>query len=130
METAAGRSALQVDRGAGASLHRRPAPQPGNSEGAWPRTEAPCTVRPVRPRLRLWSLAALFGLASLDVSFAEEAADQSLDEVLITGSHISGTGAAGSQLIIIDREQIDASGYGRIEDVLATVTQNFNRANA
>src|SRR5262249_25897782 len=32
--------------------------------------------------------------------------------------------------ITITREQIDASGYGRVEDVLARVTQNFNRANA
>jgi iron complex outermembrane recepter protein len=86
----------------------------------------------VRTRLRSWFLAALFGLASLNapVWAGAEAADEPLDEVIITGSHISGTGAAGSQLIVIDRQQIDASGYGRIEDVLATVTQNFNRANA
>jgi hypothetical protein len=38
--------------------------------------------------------------------------------------------AAGSKLIVIGRDQIDGSGYGRVEDVLATVTQNFNRANA
>ena len=48
----------------------------------------------------------------------------------MTGSHIRGTEAAGSKLIVIGRDQIDASGYGRVEDVLATVTQNFNRANA
>jgi outer membrane receptor protein involved in Fe transport len=53
-----------------------------------------------------------------------------LEEIVVTGSHIRGTEAAGSKLIIISREQIDASGYGRVEDVLATVTQNFNRANA
>ena len=54
----------------------------------------------------------------------------SLEEVVVTGSHIRGTESAGSKLIVISREQIDASGYGRVEDVLATVTQNFNRANA
>ena len=48
----------------------------------------------------------------------------------MTGSHIRGAEAAGSKLIVIDRDQIDASGYGRVEDVLASVTQNFNRANA
>ena len=53
-----------------------------------------------------------------------------LEEVVVTGSHIRGTESAGSKLIVISREQIDASGYGRVEDVLATVTQNFNRANA
>jgi iron complex outermembrane recepter protein len=55
--------------------------------------------------------------------------DAELDEVVVTGSHIHGTDAAGSQRITIDRGQIDASGYGRIEDVMATVTQNFNRSN-
>jgi iron complex outermembrane receptor protein len=53
-----------------------------------------------------------------------------LEELVVTGSHIRGTEAAGSKLIVISREQIDASGYGRVEDVLATVTQNVNRANA
>ena len=48
----------------------------------------------------------------------------------MTGSHIRGGEGAGSRVILITREQMDASGYGRVEDVLATVTQNFNRANA
>ena len=53
-----------------------------------------------------------------------------LEEIVVTGSHIRGAESAGSKVILISREQIDASGYGRVEDVLATVTQNFNRANA
>ena len=53
-----------------------------------------------------------------------------LEEIVVTGSHIHGADAAGSKLVVIGREQIDASGYGRIEDVLATVTQNSNRNNA
>jgi len=53
-----------------------------------------------------------------------------LEEIVVTGSHIRGAEVAGSKVILISREQIDASGYGRVEDVLATVTQNFNRANA
>src|SRR2546421_493061 len=53
-----------------------------------------------------------------------------LEEVLVTGSHIRGAEVAGSKLIVISREQIDASGYGRVEDVLSTVTQNFNAVNA
>jgi iron complex outermembrane recepter protein len=58
----------------------------------------------------------------------QEATD--LEEVVVTGSHIRGTDAAGSKLTVITREQIDASGYERIEDVLATVTQNLNRVNS
>jgi outer membrane receptor protein involved in Fe transport len=53
-----------------------------------------------------------------------------LEEIVVTGSHLRGTAAAGSRLIVIGRDQIDNGGYGKIEDVLATVTQNFNRANA
>ena len=41
-----------------------------------------------------------------------------LAEIVVTGSHIHGADAAGSKLTVIGREQIDASGYGRIEDVL------------
>ncbi len=65
------------------------------------------------------------------VTVVNAAADAStLDEIVVTGSHIRGVETAGSKLIVIGRDQIDVSGYGRVEDVLATVTQNFNRANA
>jgi iron complex outermembrane recepter protein len=63
-------------------------------------------------------------------SIAESEDASTLEEIVVTGSHIRGTESAGSKLIVISREQIDATGYGRVEDVLATVTQNFNRANA
>jgi iron complex outermembrane recepter protein len=63
-------------------------------------------------------------------SMAKSEDASTLEEIVVTGSHIRGMEAAGSKLIVIGREQIDASGYGRVEDVLATVTQNLNRANA
>src|SRR6202163_984524 len=63
-------------------------------------------------------------------SIAKSEDASTLEEIVVTGSHIRGAEVAGSKLIVISREQIDASGYGRVEDVLATVTQNFNRANA
>ncbi len=53
-----------------------------------------------------------------------------LEEIVVTGSHIRGVATAGSKLIVIGRDQIDASGYGDVAGVMATVTQNFNRANA
>ena len=62
-------------------------------------------------------------------SIANSEDASTLEEIVVTGSHIRGADAAGSKLIAIDREQIDASGYRRVEDVLATVTQNFSRAN-
>jgi iron complex outermembrane receptor protein len=63
-------------------------------------------------------------------SIAKSENASNIDEIVVTGSHIRGAEAAGSKLIVIGRDQIDASGYGRVEEVLATVTQNFNRANA
>jgi len=83
---------------------------------------------------RIGLFVGLFCAAVARVAAAESPASTQettdLEEVVVTGSHIHGTDAAGSKLVVIDREQIDASGYGRIEDVLATVTQNFSRTNA
>ena len=60
-------------------------------------------------------------------SIAKSADASTLEEIVVTGSHIRGVETAGSKLIVIGRDQIDASGYGRVEDVLATVTQNFKK---
>jgi len=88
-------------------------------------------------RFRAGGLGLLTQYASLTLGQVQSESTQSaaedsaqLQEVVVTGSHIRGAEVAGSKLIVISREQIDASGYGRVEDVLATVTQNFNRANA
>src|SRR6267142_6963315 len=62
-------------------------------------------------------------------SIAKSEDASALEEIVVTGSHIRGVEAAGSKLIVIGRDRIDASGYGRVEDVLATVTQNVNRGN-
>jgi hypothetical protein len=53
-----------------------------------------------------------------------------LEEIVVTGSQVRGPEAAGSKLIVIGRERTDASGYGRVDDVLATEAQNFFRAIA
>jgi iron complex outermembrane receptor protein len=88
-------------------------------------------------RFRAAGLGLLIQYASVTLGQAQSESTQpaaedsaQLQEVVVTGSHIRGAEVAGSKLIVISREQIDASGYGRVEDVLATVTQNFNRANA
>jgi len=75
--------------------------------------------------------AALLNIASAAFADSDVATEDTswLEEVVVTGSHIHGTEVAGQKLIVIDREQIDASGYGRVEDVLGKLTQNFNRAN-
>jgi iron complex outermembrane recepter protein len=77
---------------------------------------------------RIARISLYVGCTCAGLAFAEEATE--LEEIVVTGSHIHGAEAAGSKPIVIDRAQIDASGYARIEDVLATVTQNSNRTNA
>ena len=67
---------------------------------------------------------------SAEATLANTQEATGLEEIVITGSHIHGADAVGSKVIVIDRQQIDASGYERIEDVLATVTQNSNRTNS
>src|SRR6202795_1304440 len=74
--------------------------------------------------------AAADGCPDPPCSIAQSEDASNLEEIVVTGSHIRGAEAAGSKLIVIGRDQIDASGYGKVEDVLETVTQNFNRANA
>lgn len=74
--------------------------------------------------------AALARGAAAEAPAADAQAAGDLEEIVVTGSHIHGADAAGSKLIVIDHQQIDASGYERIEDVLATVTQNSNRTNS
>jgi iron complex outermembrane receptor protein len=63
------------------------------------------------------------------VPVVNSAADD-LEEIVVTGSHMRGVETAGSTLIVTGRERIDASEYRRVEDVLATTAQNFDRANA
>jgi len=69
-------------------------------------------------------------MLSLGTVTVVNAAADDLEEIVVTGSHVRGVEAAGSKLILIGRERIDASGYGRFEDVLATAAQRFDRANA
>jgi outer membrane receptor protein involved in Fe transport len=66
---------------------------------------------------------------STDAPTPKTADTARLDEIVVTGSLIRDTEGAGSKLTVIGRDQIDASGYGKIEDVLATMTQNFNQNN-
>jgi hypothetical protein len=69
-------------------------------------------------------------MLSLGTVTVVNAAADGLEKIVVTGSHVRGPEAAGSKLIVLGRERIDASGYGRAEDVLAAAAQNFDRANA
>lgn len=56
---------------------------------------------------------------------SETNTQERLEEIVVTGTHIRGSQPAGARVIALGREEIDKSGYGRIEDVLATLPQTF-----
>ena len=57
--------------------------------------------------------AAANGCPDPPCSIAKSEDASTLEEIVVTGSHIRGAESAGSKVILIGREQIDASGYGR-----------------
>ena len=49
-----------------------------------------------------------------------------LEEVIVTGSHIRGAGVSvGSKVNIIDRAEIDTAGFSTVQQVLQSLPQNF-----
>ena len=48
-----------------------------------------------------------------------------LEEMVVTGSHIRGVEPVGSELFVIDRNEIDRSGLVTIEQLVGTLPQNF-----
>ncbi len=55
----------------------------------------------------------------------EYAMTESIDEVVVTGSHIRGVPLIGSQLIALTQSDISSSGYATVQDVLATLPQHY-----
>ncbi len=64
-------------------------------------------------------------VAQSETSIDEKAEQAPLQQVVITGSHIRGAEPVGTKVLVITRDDIDKSGYGRIEDVINTLPQNF-----
>jgi iron complex outermembrane recepter protein len=54
----------------------------------------------------------------------DSAVTQEVEEVVVTGTHIRGVKPT-SQVITIDRTEIEAAGFTRVEDVTARLPQNF-----
>ena len=66
-------------------------------------------------------------------SGTDDAEQNVVDEIIVTGSQIRGTAAAGVNVITIDREAIELSGLATTQEILQSVPQNFgdgaNEAN-
>jgi len=54
----------------------------------------------------------------------------SIDEVIVTGSHIKGIQGQTNAVIVIDRAQIDQSGYSSTPDLFRSLPQNFQSGGA
>jgi outer membrane receptor protein involved in Fe transport len=67
--------------------------------------------------------------AGMDKGSAPKDSDQLgkawLEEIVVTGTSIRGAAPVGSDLLVIDREQIQKSGYGDIGQVIQSLPQNF-----
>jgi outer membrane receptor protein involved in Fe transport len=55
---------------------------------------------------------------------------EQLEEIVVTGSHIRGIENKTNPVIVIDRAQIDQSGYSSTQDLFRSLPQNFQSANA
>lgn len=53
-----------------------------------------------------------------------------LDEVIVTGTHIRGIDNKTNPIIVIDRDQIDRSGYSSTQDLFRALPQNFTSGDA
>jgi iron complex outermembrane recepter protein len=56
-------------------------------------------------------------------------ADQ-LEEIIVTGTHIRGIDNKTNPVIVIDRDQIDRSGYSSTQDLIRALPQNFSSGEA
>lgn len=48
-----------------------------------------------------------------------------LEEVIVTGSHIRGSGQVGGSVIVMDRQYIEQSGFAGVPDLFKSLPQNF-----
>jgi iron complex outermembrane recepter protein len=64
-------------------------------------------------------------VAKNDASHQHEKNPAALEEIVVTGTHIRGI-APSSPVIIIDREQIERSGYTDAGEVIRSLPQNFS----
>jgi iron complex outermembrane recepter protein len=65
-----------------------------------------------------------------DSSSSSSAGKEDLEEVVVTGTHIRGISNSTSPVIVIDRDEIDRSGYSSTQDLFRSLPQNFSSGDA
>lgn len=103
------------------TLVRKPAPAPRDATDA---------AAPRRPRESSGARTrAGPGLMELGPARPPDAADprfETLQQVVITGSHIPGLQPVGTRVIEITRADIERSGYSTVQDVIRSLPQSFS----
>jgi iron complex outermembrane recepter protein len=66
------------------------------------------------------------GMASRGGAMLTEFDVDPVEEIFVTGTHIRGEAPIGSALVVVGREEIRASGHGRVQDFLEHLPQNFS----
>jgi iron complex outermembrane recepter protein len=56
--------------------------------------------------------------------------EEGLSEITVTGTHIRGLDNKTNPIIVIDRDQIDRSGYSSTQDLFNSIPQNFTSGDA
>jgi iron complex outermembrane recepter protein len=64
--------------------------------------------------------------AELPAAPAKAASPQTMSEITVTGTRIRGQAPVGANLIVLDRNDIDQSGYATAAQLLSALPQNFN----
>lgn len=64
-------------------------------------------------------------LSSADPSDIPLLETSDIEQILVTGTHIRGAVPVGANLIVVDREEIDRTGYTTVQDVVHALPQNF-----
>lgn len=75
--------------------------------------------------LRIRTVGDSFVVTAAPAERAAEAAEGPAAEIVVTGTRIRGAGPVGSDLIRIDRADIERSGYATTQEIAQTIPQNF-----
>jgi iron complex outermembrane recepter protein len=67
---------------------------------------------------------------STDISSTSSQKKGDLEEIVVTGTHIRGIDNKTNPIIVIDRDQIDRSGYSSTQDLFRSLPQNFASGDA
>ena len=85
---------------------------------------------PAEPGDQIATAQAETAPVSTDKSSSSSVGKTDLEEIVVTGTHIHGVANQTSPVIVIDRDQLDRSGYSSTADLFRSLPQNFQNSGA